>query len=117
MLSGAFRTLEASEQTLSPRLLGTFLTLIEERSLAGDFDTQSLSLTLFSTAHMNFSWECSSSLSDSKEECSFSSLTRVSLRETLTSCAFKFSSKEFYWAIMGLAKLVKKLSSFFRFCS
>ena len=88
--------MEAAENLLSPKLKEIFLDLIEEKSLCDDFDTQSLSLSLFSMAHIGFSWEHS-----------LSSLSRVSLRKCVIRCADNFSSKEFYWSTMGLAKMVK----------
>jgi hypothetical protein len=50
--SGAFRTLGATEAKLSDNLKRIFLELLEEKSACGDFDTQSLSLAVFSIAHI-----------------------------------------------------------------
>ena len=92
----------ATESTLSENLKRILLELLEEKAASSDFDTQSLSLAVFSTAHIGFSWEHS-----------LSTLSRVSLRFCVVDCAPTFSSKEFYWSIMGLAKMVKMDYSLF----
>ena len=94
----------ATEDKLTENLKKIFLDLLEEKSASGDFDTQSLSLAVFSMANIGFSWEQS-----------LSSLSRVSLRFCVVDCAPTFSSKEFYWSIMGLAKMVKKMLFFYDF--
>jgi hypothetical protein len=151
--SGAFRTLGATEAKLSDNLKRIFLELLEEKSACGDFDTQSLSLAVFSIAHIGklrrraflHSLSTLSSLNNFTSlhliypsasfssslpsfllslslllslppsppppgftwEHSLSALCRVSLRFCVVDCAPTFSSKEFYWSIMGLAKMVK----------
>ena len=87
--------METTQEILSQKLKEIFLTLIEEKSISNDFDCQSLSLSLFSVAHLNFTWEKS-----------LSSLSRVGLRNCVIDSAPLFMSKEFYWSIMGLAKMV-----------
>jgi hypothetical protein len=92
---GAFRTLGINVHTLREPTAEKVLRKFEESALANELDVQSLSLSLFSLGHMEFTWEKS-----------LSAVCRVALRNNLTRLLKTVTSKELYWTLTGLGKMV-----------